>query len=236
MLKKYLETGDGILGQLARRTTSIRSLLKSQTRWTRGLARSPNRATDKDVLLEGVDLMFKLLNSTTMQKYGAVYREDHHPACKGFEFFSRKYWKCVLNQKVQTVYHSVGPCSLGSVVDSKFRVQGILNLRVADASVFPAVPNANINGPVMMLAEKAAGDIFQTWRQGENPCHRSSGANYSCLSTHVGYDPTAANYFLGLLRSHNGLVSPHRPVRTRSVDSSSSTSDKMPGGSGAHIT
>ena len=36
------------------------------------------------------------------------------------------------------------------------RVHGLDGLRVVDASVFPYVTNANIYGPVMMVAEKAA--------------------------------------------------------------------------------
>ena len=45
----------------------------------------------------------------------------------------------------------------GAVIDpSTMRVHGIDGLRVADASVFPRITNANIYAPVMMVAEKAA--------------------------------------------------------------------------------
>ncbi|ODM95746.1 Oxygen-dependent choline dehydrogenase [Orchesella cincta] len=120
-------------------------------------------ASDVDVLLEGIDLMFKIINSTTLQKFGATYGGEPHPSCGEYEFLSREYWRCVVGQSIYADYHSVGTCALGSVVDSKFRVQGISNLRVADASVLPVVPNANINVPVMMLAEKAVSDIIESW-------------------------------------------------------------------------
>ncbi|ODM87941.1 Oxygen-dependent choline dehydrogenase [Orchesella cincta] len=120
-------------------------------------------SSDADVVLEAIDLAFDIINSTVMQKYGTFYGDEPHSACLSFEFLSKDYWRCVITQTIHSGYHGVGTCSLGSVVDSKFRVQGISNLRVADASVFPAVPNANINGPVMMLAEKAASDILQFW-------------------------------------------------------------------------
>jgi 5-(hydroxymethyl)furfural/furfural oxidase len=43
-----------------------------------------------------------------------------------------------------------------SVVDEAFRVHGIDNLFVADASVMPAIPSANTNLPTILLAELAA--------------------------------------------------------------------------------
>lgn len=42
-------------------------------------------------------------------------------------------------------------------------MRGVSNLRIVDASVMPVLTNANINAPVMMLAEKAAEDIIDTY-------------------------------------------------------------------------
>ncbi len=54
------------------------------------------------------------------------------------------------------IYHPVGTCSMGTVVDDQLRVQGVENLRVVDASVMPMVPRGNTNAPVIAVAERAA--------------------------------------------------------------------------------
>jgi choline dehydrogenase len=43
-----------------------------------------------------------------------------------------------------------------SVVDGETRVHGCQNLRVVDASIMPRVGSANLNGPTIMIAEKAS--------------------------------------------------------------------------------
>lgn len=43
-----------------------------------------------------------------------------------------------------------------SVVDTECRVYGVHGLRVADASIMPIIPFANLNCPTMMIGEKAA--------------------------------------------------------------------------------
>ncbi len=61
-----------------------------------------------------------------------------------------------------TVHHPLGTCKMGlgadamAVVDENLRVFGIERLRVVDASVMPDLVGGNINGPVIMIAEKAA--------------------------------------------------------------------------------
>ena len=61
-----------------------------------------------------------------------------------------------------TDYHPSGTLRIGpdddelAVVDDHCRLRGIGNLYVADASVMPTVPRANINLPTMMIAERVA--------------------------------------------------------------------------------
>ncbi len=57
-------------------------------------------------------------------------------------------------------HHQVGTCKMGvdaeAVVDPRLRVHGIEALRVADASVMPAVTSGNTNAPSLMIGERAA--------------------------------------------------------------------------------
>lgn len=62
-------------------------------------------------------------------------------------------------------HHACGTCAMrpqdqGGVVDSSFRVYGIDNLRIVDASVFPRIPGFFIVASVYMIAEKAADVIL----------------------------------------------------------------------------
>ncbi|KAE8976127.1 hypothetical protein PF011_g24182 [Phytophthora fragariae] len=74
--------------------------------------------------------------------------------------------------------HWVGSASMGTsedeaVVDNHLRVFGIKNLRVADASVIPRIPNGNVHSTVVMVANRAA----QILREDEADYRRRHAVN-----------------------------------------------------------
>jgi choline dehydrogenase len=67
-----------------------------------------------------------------------------------------------IREHCESAYHPCGTCKMGSrddpmaVVDHECRVIGVENLRVVDSSIMPQVTNGNLNGPTLMIGEKAS--------------------------------------------------------------------------------
>jgi choline dehydrogenase len=61
-------------------------------------------------------------------------------------------------ENASSTYHYASTCPMGTdgVVDARLRVHGVRNLRIADASVFPRIPAAHLQAPVVMVAERCA--------------------------------------------------------------------------------
>ncbi|WP_305842980.1 choline dehydrogenase [Photobacterium leiognathi] len=72
-----------------------------------------------------------------------------------------------VKENVESAYHPSCTCKMGddndvmAVLDPECRVRGIENLRVVDSSIFPTIPNGNLNAPTIMVAERAADFILQ---------------------------------------------------------------------------
>ncbi len=66
----------------------------------------------------------------------------------------------------ESAYHPCGTCKMGAaddpmaVVDPQTRVIGVEGLRVADSSIFPRITNGNLNGPSILVGEKASDHIL----------------------------------------------------------------------------
>lgn len=71
-----------------------------------------------------------------------------------------------VRQNVESAYHPSCSCKMGgeddpmAVVNSQCQVNGITGLRVVDSSVFPTIPNGNLNAPTIMVAEKIADSVL----------------------------------------------------------------------------
>ncbi|EKE44815.1 choline dehydrogenase [Oceaniovalibus guishaninsula JLT2003] len=71
-----------------------------------------------------------------------------------------------VRSNAESAYHPCGTARMGAaddplaVVDPECRVIGVRGLRVADSSIFPRITNGNLNGPTIMVGEKAADHIL----------------------------------------------------------------------------
>lgn len=122
---------------------------------------------DVELLIEGINLIKKFLNTEPMRKLGAKMNEEKFPGCQSFVFDSHDYWECYVRHLTLTVYHPGGTCKMGhiddqtAVVDFNFKVKGINNLYIADASVMPTLPSGNVQAAVAMIGERLADLLLQ---------------------------------------------------------------------------
>ncbi|XP_047529471.1 glucose dehydrogenase [FAD, quinone]-like [Vanessa atalanta] len=113
---------------------------------------------DLRTIVNGVHMIRKLIETESLKNIGAHLNNIPFPGCENFEMFSNLYLECYVKHLTLTSYHPVGTCAMGlpetknSVVDTTFKVIGIDNLYVVDASVLPTLPSGNINAAIAMMA------------------------------------------------------------------------------------
>jgi choline dehydrogenase len=158
----YREAGDGppeaytILGGLIRPDSRGAIRLRSADP-DAPLSLDPRCLTcdsDLDALTASVALSREIGRQPALGEWTA---EELFP---GPEVRSRGELREYVRQTAASYHHQVGTCRMGSddgaVGDPELRVVSVEALRVADASVMPAITSGNTHAPTTMIGEKAA--------------------------------------------------------------------------------
>jgi choline dehydrogenase len=108
---------------------------------------------DVEALAACVELV---LDIASQPAYGDLVKRWIVPPTR----MSRERIEAFIRGSCSSYLHPVGTCAMGrgeaAVVDAELRVHGVQALRVADASVMPAIPSANTNAPTVMIGEFAS--------------------------------------------------------------------------------
>lgn len=115
-------------------------------------------ATDRDrvEMREGLKMAREVLAQPAFREY---HRREDLP---GSNVRTDAELDAFIREDASSAYHPCGTARMGAegdpraVVGLDLKLRGIDGLRIVDASVIPAVPSANINACVFMIAEKAA--------------------------------------------------------------------------------
>ena len=88
-----------------------------------------------------------------------------------------KTWKTVTDEEIdaytretcQSSLHFTSSCRMANscedgVVDTRLKVFGLSNLRIADASVLPKIPSAHTMAATLMVAERCADFVKEDWK------------------------------------------------------------------------
>ena len=111
---------------------------------------------DKRVAVDSIRMARRLCAAPALQPFAP---QEFRP---GAEYVSDGDLLRAAGDLGTTIFHPVGTAKMGiasdasAVVDERLRVRGVSRLRIADASVMPAITSGNTNSPTMMIAEKAA--------------------------------------------------------------------------------
>ncbi|OOQ83570.1 alcohol dehydrogenase [Penicillium brasilianum] len=135
-----------------------------------GTSAAAMEASERDLnaVAEGVDFARHI-----MQKMPLFDNEPPEEQSPGYEVSSVEQVKQFIRNEAWG-HHASCTCPIGSdgdpkaVLDSRFRVRGVRDLRIVDASVFPRIPGFFIVLPIYMISEKATDVILEDIRETRN--------------------------------------------------------------------
>ncbi|WP_343203812.1 GMC oxidoreductase [Frateuria sp.] len=112
---------------------------------------------DMALLLEGARIAQRILGAPALAAYRG--RRLHGSGTEDDDGL-----RALIRAHADTIYHPVGTCRMGAdaraVVDPRLRVRGVDGLRVADASIMPALISGNTQAPAAMIGERAAAFVL----------------------------------------------------------------------------
>ena len=117
---------------------------------------------DVDTLIKGAKMTQNILNTPPLKKYQRSEIYGVHGD------LTDKQWEKHIRNRADTIYHPVGTCKMGNdalaVVDSSLKIRGLKNIRVVDASIMPTITSGNTNAPTIMIGEKGAAMILDSYK------------------------------------------------------------------------
>lgn len=120
-------------------------------------------AIDPNYLAEPADLELQVRGIRMAREIGeaqALKEWRRREVLPGPEYRTDAELRDYVRRAASTIYHHVGTARMGNdhlaVVDAELRVHGVEGLRVADASIMPAITSGNTNAPTIMIGERCA--------------------------------------------------------------------------------
>ena len=150
-----IATGPILLTPRSRGTVTLRSADPSAKPVIDPRYLSDPEGADHAAMMQGLRVAATIARSPALRDVVSEVVRPLHATGLDDETLQRALESCS-----HTLYHPVGTCRMGrddgSVVDPQLRVRGVRGLRVADASVMPAIIRGHTHAPSVVIGEKAA--------------------------------------------------------------------------------
>eukprot|EP00253_Pinus_taeda_P000938 PITA_00938 len=117
--------------------------------------------------MQGVRVIDKLLKSPSLHRFTTNSTHDFIfigptlPKNISDDAAMAQFCRDTLN----TIWHYHGGCEVGSVVNERYKVKGVHNLRIVDSSTFRDSPGTNPQATTMMLGRYIGVKILQGWAE-----------------------------------------------------------------------